>query len=215
VILLLDELLGHMSERVELPAPSELKIINRVKPDASPEEYLPYAANGSLVPPMADFFTGYRYHVTGLTHDATGFPTEDPAISQALVERLEAKIKDNLDDILKNEESNLDDAEIAIVAYGSVARSARVAVGRAREMGIKAGLFRPVTLWPFPKKEVANLAQRVKGILVPELNMGQIVGEVERVAGATPVVSLNKANGRPISPDEIGIALSQMMEELD
>jgi len=214
VILLLDELLGHMSERVELPDPSQLKIINRAKPTVSPEKYLPYAANGSQVPPMANFFTGYRYHVTGLTHDTTGFPTEDPHISQALAERLEAKIKGNLDDILKNDEFNLEDAEIAIVAYGSVARSARVAVAQAREMGLKAGLFRPVTLWPFPQEQVANVAQRVKGVLVPELNMGQIVGEVERVAGSTPVMSLNKANGQPISPDEISIALSRMMEKI-
>ncbi len=214
VVLLIDELLGHMSERVELPDPAELEIIDRVKPDTSPEEYLPYATNGSQVPPMADFFTGYRYHVTGLTHDATGFPTEDPKISQDLIERLEAKIKDNLDDILKNEESDLADAEIAIVAYGSVARSAQVAIAQAREMGLKAGLFRPVTLWPFPQEQVADLAKRVKGILVPEMNMGQIVGEVERVAGSTPVMPLNKANGQPISPDEISVALSHLMEEL-
>ncbi len=214
VVLLIDELLGHMSERVELPDPSELEIINRVKPDTSPEEYLPYATNGGQVPPMADFFTGYRYHVTGLTHDATGFPTEDPNVSQALVDRLEAKIKDNLDDILKNEETDLDGAEIAIVAYGSVARSAQVAIAQAQEMGIKAGLFRPITLWPFPREQVANLAQRVKGILVPEMNMGQIIGEVERVAGITPVVPLNKANGQPISPDEISVALSRLMGEV-
>jgi len=215
VILLIDEILGHMSERVELPDSSELEIVNRVKPEASPDEYLPYAtANGSHVPPMADFFTGYRYHVTGLTHDVTGFPTEDPAISQTLVERLQAKIKDNLKHILKNEESDLEDAEIAVLAYGSVARAARVAIAQARETGLKAGLFRPVTLWPFPSAQVAALARRVKGILVPEMNMGQLVGEVERVAGATPVTSLNKANGQPISPTEIGVALSRMMEDL-
>lgn len=215
VILLIDEILGHMSERVELPDPSELEVISRVKPEVSPDEYLPYAApNGSHTPPMADFFTGYRYHVTGLTHDVTGFPTEDPAISQVLIDRLEAKIKDNLAHILKNEESLLDDAEIAVFAYGSVARAAQVAITQAREMGIKAGLFRPVTLWPFPQKRVAHIARRVRGILAPEMNTGQLVGEVERVAGATPVRSLNKANGQPISPDEISVALSRMMEEL-
>ena len=214
VVLLIDEILGHMSERVELPDPSELKIVNRVKPEASPEEYLPYATNSGHVPPMADFFTGYRYHVTGLTHDVTGFPTEDPDISQALIERLQAKIRHNLDNILKSEEADLEDAEVAILAYGSVARSARVAIAQAREVGIKAGLFRPVTLWPFPREQVLDLAGRVKGILVPEMNMGQIVGEVERIAGLTPVVSLNKANGQPISPTEIGLALTRMMEEL-
>jgi 2-oxoglutarate ferredoxin oxidoreductase subunit alpha len=214
VVLLIDEILGHMSERVELPDPSELKIVNRVRPDVAPEEYLPYATDNGHVPPMADFFSGYRYHVTGLTHDVTGFPTEDPNVSQTLIERLEAKIRNNLDDILKNETSHLADAEVVVLAYGSVARSAQVAVRQARQAGLKAGLFRPVTLWPFPRKQVANVAQRVRGILVPELNMGQIVGEVERVAGSTPVVPLNKANGQPISPTEISAALSQLIEEV-
>jgi len=215
VVLLLDEILGHMSERVELPDPSQLDLVERPRPDqVPPDDYLPYASNGGLVPPMADFFSGYRYHVTGLTHDATGFPTEDPQIAQALIERLEAKISQNLDDILKYEESHLEDAEIAILAYGSVARSVRVAMAEARAAGIKVGLFRPVTLWPFPRTQVADLARRVKGILVPELNMGQIVGEVERVAGLTPVVPLNKANGQPIAPAEISAALAKMVEEL-
>ena len=214
VVLLIDEILGHMSERVELPDPAELEIVNRLRPDAPPKDYLPYATDGSHIPPMADFFSGYRYHVTGLTHDATGFPTEDPAISQALIERLGAKITENLDDILKNEETDLEDAEIAVLAYGSVARSTRVAIAQARQAGIKVGLFRPITLWPFPREQVAKLAQRVKAILVPELNMGQLVGEVERVAGSTPIVPLNKANGQPILPAEIEIALSRLMEEI-
>jgi 2-oxoglutarate ferredoxin oxidoreductase subunit alpha len=214
VVLLLDEILGHMSERVELPDPTEVEIVNRAKPEIPPEEYLPYATNGSYVPPMADFFSGYRYHVTGLTHDVTGFPTEDPATSQVLIERLTAKIMENLDDILKNEERDLVDAEIMVLAYGSVARSAQVAIAQARATGSKVGLFRPVTLWPFPSQRVAELARQVKGVLVPELNMGQLVGEVERVAGLTPVVPLNKANGQPITPAEIHLALSQMLEEL-
>lgn len=214
VVLLLDEILGHMSERVELPDPTEVEIVNRAKPEIPPEKYLPYATNGSYAPPMADFFSGYRYHVTGLTHDVTGFPTEDPAISQALIERLTAKIMDNLDDILKNEEIGLADAEIIVLAYGSVARSAQVAINQARAAGLKIGLFRPITLWPFPSQRMAELARQVKGILVPELNMGQLVSEVERVAGLTRVVPLNKANGQPITPAEIHLALSQMLEEL-
>jgi 2-oxoglutarate ferredoxin oxidoreductase subunit alpha len=207
VVLLLDELLGHMSERVTLPASEDVEIINRTKPTISPEEYLPYATSNGHVPPMADFFSGYRYHVTGLTHDLTGFPTENPQISQALMERLEAKISANLARILKNETNHLADAEVAVLAYGSVARSAKVAIDQVRQAGLKAGLFRPITLWPFPREQVATLARQVKGILVPEMNMGQIVGEVERVARTTPVVPLNKANGQPISPDEISAAL--------
>ncbi len=214
VILLLDEILGHMSERVELPDPATLELVERERPSTPPDEYLPYAVNGNLVPPMADFFSGYRYHVTGLTHDATGFPTESPAIAQALIERLEAKINQNLNDILKYEESDLEDADIAVFAYGSVARSAQVAIARAREAGMKVGLFRPVTLWPFPKTAVADLAKQVKAILVPELNMGQLVSEVERVAGLTPVVPLNKANGQPLSPNEIKNAISKLAAEV-
>jgi 2-oxoglutarate ferredoxin oxidoreductase subunit alpha len=207
VVLLLDELLGHMSERVTLPASEDVEIINRTKPTIAPEEYLPYATSNGHVPPMADFFSGYRYHVTGLTHDLTGFPTENPQISQALMERLEAKISANLAHILKNETNHLADAEVAVLAYGSVARSAKVAIDQVRQAGLKAGLFRPITLWPFPREQVATLARQVKGIVVPEMNMGQIVGEVERVARTTPVVPLNKANGQPISPDEISAAL--------
>jgi 2-oxoglutarate ferredoxin oxidoreductase subunit alpha len=207
VVLLLDELLGHMSERVTLPAAADLEIIDRVKPVVSPEAYLPYAAENGQVPAMADFFSGYRYHVTGLTHDVTGFPTENPKLSQALMERLAAKITANLEHILKNETSDLAEAEVMVVAYGSVARSAQVAIAEARQAGLKAGLFRPVTLRPFPREQVASLARRVKAILVPEMNMGQLVGEVERVAGVTPVVPLNKANGQPISPAEISAAL--------
>ncbi|MFQ5612802.1 MAG: 2-oxoacid:acceptor oxidoreductase subunit alpha [Anaerolineae bacterium] len=213
VVLLLDEIMGHMSERVELPDPAELEIVDRARPDASPQEYVPYAVENGHVPPMADFFSGHRYHVTGLTHDPTGFPTEDPEVSQALIQRLGAKITDNLDDILKHREHDLEDAEVAVLAYGSIARSARVAIANARQAGIKAGLFQPLTLWPFPEEDVAALAGRVKGILVPEMNMGQVVREVERVAGSTPVAGLNKANGQPISPVEIETALGRLMEE--
>ncbi|MFQ5434826.1 MAG: 2-oxoacid:acceptor oxidoreductase subunit alpha [Anaerolineae bacterium] len=214
VVLLLDEILGHMSERVELPDPATLELVERERPSTPPDDYLPYAANGTLVPPMADFFSGYRYHVTGLTHDATGFPTESPVIAQDLIERLAAKINNNLDDILKYEESDLEGADVAVFAYGSVARSARVAIARARDAGVNVGLFRPVTLWPFPKTAVAELAHRVKAILAPELNMGQLVGEVERVAGLTPVVPLNKANGQPLSPDEIEAAIGKLAAEV-
>jgi 2-oxoglutarate/2-oxoacid ferredoxin oxidoreductase subunit alpha len=214
VILLIDELLGHMSERVELPHPTDVEIVDRVKPQVPPETYLPYAADGSQVPPMADFFSGYRYHVTGLTHDVSGFPTENAVISQALIERLEAKITANQDQILKYREWNLAEAQVAILAYGSMARSAQVAITQARAVGARVGLFQPLTLWPFPREQVAHLARRVKAILVPEMNMGQLVSEVERVAGPTPVVPLNKANGQPIAPDEIESALSLILEKL-
>ncbi len=207
VVLLLDELLGHMSERVTLPAAGEVEVVNRARPTVSPAEYLPYAAQNGHVPPMADFFSGYRYHVTGLTHDLTGFPSENPQISQTLIERLEAKITANLPHILKNETRDLAGAEVMVLAYGSVARSAQVAIAQVHQAGLKAGLFRPITIWPFPRPQVAELARQVKAILVPELNMGQLIGEVERVAGATPVVPLNKANGQPISPEEIRAAL--------
>lgn len=211
VVLLLDEVLGHMSERLEIPDPQTLEIVNRTKPTSPTDEYLPYKAQKNHVPDLADFFEGYRYHVTGLTHDETGFPTENPEISQALIERLTSKIEANLEVIQKYEEYQTQDAEIVICAYGSVARSAQVAVMDARKKGMKVGLFKPLTLWPFPRKRIAEIASKAKTILVPELNMGQIVGEVERVSKTASVVALNKANGQLITPDEIVDKLNQIL----
>jgi len=202
VIILLDEILGHMHEGYEIP--DDFEIIDRAKPDVPPEEYFPYDDSKGDVPPLAPFFTGYRYNVTGLNHDKSGFPTTNPELIQRDMERQRRKLYANLDDILWYDEYKLDDAEIGLVAFGSMGRSAQVAVDLAREQGIKAGLFRPITLWPFPEEKVQQLAEQVDTILVPEMNLGQLILEVERcVHGKANVEGVNKVGGLPIEPPEI------------
>ncbi|WP_297445880.1 2-oxoacid:acceptor oxidoreductase subunit alpha [Desulfurobacterium sp.] len=204
VVLLMDEVIGHMKESVDMTKFKDPEIWNRKKPKVPPEEYLAYKPEEDDVPALADFGDGYRYHVTGLMHDYTGFPTTNPAMCQELVERLIRKVKRRAKELEKNEEFMLEDAEFAIVAFGSTARSAKLAVKLAREKGIKVGLFRPITLWPSPEETLYRLAGKVKAILVPELNMGQYVLEVERCArGQCPIFRMNRANGQMIYPFEI------------
>ncbi|MEA4847317.1 MAG: 2-oxoacid:acceptor oxidoreductase subunit alpha [Clostridiaceae bacterium] len=204
VILLMDEVIGHMREKVQLPDPSEIEIIDRKRPDCSSEEYLPYKPDEDLVPPMADFGTGYRYHVTGLVHDETGFPSNSTADADKLIRRLSNKIEMHRDEIVSWEEENIGDAEILILSYGCVARSAKAAMNMLRSKGIKVGIFRPITIWPFPEKRLKELAAKVKTIIVPEMNLGQLVLEVERVCACeTKIERLNKVSCEIIYPEEI------------
>jgi len=205
VILLLDEVIGHMRERVELPDKEELQIIDRTKPTVRPEEYLPYRAdpNGGI-PEMPAFGEGYRYHVTGLIHGESGFPSNNPEVTAKLLDRLMKKIENNMDDIIRYQEEGTEDCEIILLAYGSTARSAKSAAGMAREQGIPVGLFRPITIWPFPEKRIKEIAQKAKTIIVPEMNLGQYRLEVERAAaGKCRVVGLNRADGEIITPEDI------------
>jgi 2-oxoglutarate ferredoxin oxidoreductase subunit alpha len=203
-LLMGDEIVAHMWEKVVIPSPDRMKIINRKKPNGSPDTYEPFMPDNDLVPPMACFGEGYHFHATGLTHDERGFPRTSSSEAQSkLVRRLCDKIGRNADRIIKVEETMLDDAEIGVVAYGIVARAALSAVKKAREKGIKAGLLRPVTLWPFPEKRIANMAQQVKAIVVPEMNCGQLVREVERAAKETPVTFLGKLGEDPHTPAEV------------
>ncbi len=204
VILLTEEIVSHLRERVNLPNPGEIPVINRKKPPAGLKKYYPYQAGEDGVPPMANFCEGYRYHVTGLVHNEKGVPTTNPELAQNLLNRLNNKIMDHLDDIVTYDTHLTEDAEIIVVAYGAVARSAKRAIRDARSEGIKAGLFRPITIWPFPYQEVAALSQRARAIIVPEMNMGQIKGEVERATrNSTKVVGLNRFGGEMITPGEI------------
>ncbi|MBM4423927.1 MAG: 2-oxoacid:acceptor oxidoreductase subunit alpha [Chloroflexi bacterium] len=212
VILLSDELLGHMSERVEIPDASELTIIDRRKPDVAPDQYLPYDVKTELVPPMANFFEGYRYHVTGLTHDETGFPTEDPDLAEAQLRRLMLKVSANADDIMEWEEDGLADAEVAIFAYGAAARSARAAIAELRAAGIKVGLFRPITIWPFPEAALVKAVSHAKALFVVEMNMGQMIREVERGIRDVPIVGIHKVSGQPIDPEEIVLTVREFLE---
>lgn len=205
VILLTDEVIGHMREKIEIPNPDEIEIIDRVQPESDLSEYKPYEIKkGQLVPEMAAYGGEYRFHVTGLVHDETGFPSNDTDVAEELLLRLMKKIDDNIDDISLYEEYMLEDADIAIVAYGSTARSAKSAVDMARKEGIKVGLFRPMTIWPFLDKQVTELSKKVDNIIVAEMNLGQYVYEVERVGNKHAEISKYcKANGELITPDEI------------
>jgi len=203
-LLMGDEIVGHMWEKVVIPPPDKIRIVNRKKPNVPREKYLPFKPDENLVPPMACFGEGFRFHATGLTHDEHGYPrTSSSEVQSKLVHRLVDKIQKNADKIIRVEEVMVEDADIVVVAYGIVARAGLSAVRKAREKGIKAGLLRPITLWPFPEKQVAKAAESAKAIVVPEMNCGQIVREVERAAKETPVAFLSKLGEDPHTPMEI------------
>jgi 2-oxoglutarate ferredoxin oxidoreductase subunit alpha len=204
VIILSDEIVAHTREKFLLPPADAVEVADRVKPTMPPEWYIPYEDTPRGVPPMAPFGEGYRYHVTGLVHDVRGFPTERPDEIEPFLNRLFRKIEQHYFDINMVEEHLVEDAEVLVVAYGSVARSARRAVNDARERGIKAGLIKLITLWPFPWGNLLPRLRQVKRVLVPELNRGQIAREVKRLAkGMTRVGTLNRIDGKLITPEQI------------
>lgn len=204
VIILSDEVVAHTREKIMLPTPERIEVVDRIRPSMPPEWYIPYEDNSRGVPPMGIFGDGYRYHVTGLVHDTRGFPTQRADEIVPFMNRLFRKINQHFFDIQMVEEEYTEDAETLVIAYGSVSRSARRAVREARLRGIKCGLVRLVTLWPFPRQMVAPLLQRVRAVLVPELNMGQMSREVKRVnQGATRIETLNRMDGNLITPGEI------------
>lgn len=209
VILLMDEVIGHMREKIELPDDySDFPQAERKQPDCAPEDFKAYAADESLVPAMPAFGSGYRWHVTGLVHDETGFPKGTPAATLAAANRQRAKLENNLDDIVQVENYRMEDADFAVVAFGGAARTAYETVDMARAEGLKVGLVRPVTIWPFAEAQMKELAGRVKGILVHELNCGQYVHEVERaVNGKVPVSLYAKYDNEPATP-------AQLLEEV-
>lgn len=210
VILLLDEVIGHMREAIEVPMSGEIEIIERKKPTVSPEEYSPYKAEENGVAPLASFGDGYHFHVTGLSHDEKGFPSNSPQVMEKLIKRLSDKIQKNTDDIIIIDSYQLEDAEYVIFCYGSVARPAKMAVKEARKAGKKVGMIRAVTIWPFPGEVLKELVQNASYILVPEMNEGQILEEVERFAGCIlEIDGLSKTSGELITPYEI---LSKIQE---
>lgn len=204
VVLLIDEVTAHTREKIELPRPGGFEIFSRLVPSMPPEWYKPYEETLRGVPPMPPLGTGYRFHVTGLTHDFLGFPTTRPDEARSLVERQFRKIDRFFHDIQLVTPVDTDDAEVLVIAYGCVARAARLAVRQARQAGVKAGLLVLRTLFPFPRIRVEPLLRRVKRVLVPEMNMGQISREVKRVNnGQTIVRTLNRVDGQCITPSQI------------
>lgn len=214
VILLMDEVIGHMREKIELPDNyDEIPQAERKMPTCAPEEYLAYGCEeGSKVPAMAPFGSGYRWHVTGLVHDETGFPKGTGAATKESQDRLRTKLTDNLDDIVQVENYRMEDAEFAVVAFGGAARTAYEAIDMARAEGLKVGFVRPITIWPFAEKQMQDLAAKVKGILVHELNCGQYVLEVERaVAGKVPVSLYAKYDNESATPAELLAEIKKAM----
>jgi 2-oxoglutarate ferredoxin oxidoreductase subunit alpha len=210
VLIMADEVVGHMTERVIIPSAGQIEHIKRRKPDVPPEEYLPYKADGDGVPPMAIAGEGYRIHVTGLTHDEHGYPLMSAEGQAALVTRLVNKIRNNLDRILIVEETDLDEAEVVIVAYGISARTALLPMQWAREEGLRVGMLRLVTVWPFPEERIRALAGQVRAFVVPEINLGQIALEVERcAAGQARSVPVTHAGGDIHDPRAILEAIKQ------
>lgn len=218
VFVLLDETVGHMHGKAIIPDLEEVKAkaVTRKRFDGAPQDYRPYDVAMNEAAVLNPMFEGYRYHVTGLHHGPTGFPSEDADQCQFNIERLVGKINtvalenDGLDDEADYEEFMLDDAEVCLIAYGSISRGAKEAVIKLRADGIKAGLFRPITIWPSPVKRLKEIGKKFDKIFVTELNMGQYLKEIERVMGRSDFKTLHKANGRPIAPLEMVAKVKEM-----
>ncbi len=204
VLLMMDESVGHMTEKVVIPPADQIDIIPRRYTSKAPSEYLPFKPASDDVPEMARVGEGYHFHVTGLTHDEHGYPSMEWQTQEALVGRLVGKIRAHADDLTRTEEKQLEDAEIVLVAYGISSRVALWALQKAREEGLRVGLLRPIVVWPFPEKRIRELAQRVKAFVVVELNYGQMVREVERAAaGRARTILVPHAGGAVHPPESI------------
>ena len=195
---------GHMYEKVVIPPVSEIEVAPRRKPTVSPEEYLPFKPDSDLVPPMANAGEGYRFHVTGLTHDERGYPAMTVEAQDKLIRRLVDKIERNRDEIIELEEDGIDGAEVVVCSYGISARVSLIAIERAREEGIRVGMLRLITVWPFPEDRIRQVSRQVKAFVVPEINYGQVALEVERCAGGrAKTILVPHMGGRVHAPETI------------
>ncbi len=204
VFIMSDEIVGHMSEKVVIPEARKIKTISRLKPSGSKSKFKLYKPGPDGVAPMPSIGDGYNVHVTGLTHDEKGYPVMSVDTQKEMMERLIFKIRNNLDDIIITEDYLLDDADIVIVSYGVSARTSYTAVDEARKQGFKAGLLRLITVWPFPDEKIRKLAERVRGFVTVEINMGQICREVQRCAGSdVPSYLVGHPGGAIIPPQDV------------
>ncbi|MGC8829279.1 MAG: 2-oxoacid:acceptor oxidoreductase subunit alpha [Verrucomicrobiia bacterium] len=203
VMVMMDECVGHMIERVVIPPAEEIEVVPRRYTTAKPGEYLPYLPDADLVPPMVKAGDGYRIHITGLTHDERGYPVMNADCQEKCVRRLVDKIRLNADKIVKYEEEDIDGADIVIVSYGITSRVALRAIHKAKEKGIKVGHFRLITAWPFPEKRIKQIAEKVKAFVIPEINYGQMFFELERVVGGKADVHLVPHGGGTVHNPEI------------
>lgn len=203
VMVMLDEVVGHMTEKVVIPPAGEIEIYPRRLTNASRDQYQPYATNGDQVPAMAHAGNGYRFHVTGLTHDERGYPSMNAESQDKLVRRLLGKLQPIAEDQAIVEEQDLEDAEVVVVSYGITSRVAQRAIDMAKARGVRVGKFRLITAWPFPEQRLRALATRIRGFVVPELNLGQMVHEVERAARGVPTIPVSHAGGGVHRPEQI------------
>ena len=204
VLLMTDEVVGHMMEKVTIPPASKVRVVSRKKPRGAKARYQPYKTDSSLIPPMAAAGEGYRMHITGLTHDQRGYPGMDPVTQAGMVKRLVEKIRVHSEEIIEVEGFHLDDAKVVLVSYGISIRSSLKAMHVARERGMKVGLLKLVTVWPFPERRVRELAEKTDAFITVEINLGQIALEVERcAAGKAAAGMVGHAGGSIIEPGEI------------
>ena len=210
VMFMMDECVGHMTEKVVIPPAEQILIYPRRRTKAPPGAYLPYQPEEDLVPPMAQAGEGHRFHITGLTHDERGYPAMNPEAQDKLLRRLQAKIRNAAQELASYEEQDTEAAEVVVVSYGITSRVAQRAIDLARKKGLPVGKLRLITVWPFPDFKIRELASRIKAFVVPELNMGQIVREVERAAGgAAKVVGVPHAGGTVHRPEVILQAIEE------
>jgi 2-oxoglutarate ferredoxin oxidoreductase subunit alpha len=202
VLLMMDECVGHMTEKVVIPPAEEIEVRPRVLTKQPPSEFLPYQVNGGWVPEFARAGDGYRFHTTGLTHDERGYPDMSEKTQERCVRRLIEKIRANAERIARYEEDGMDDADVVVVAYGITARVAREGVDLARSKGLRVGLLRLIVVWPFPETRIRELARKVKAFVVPEINYGQIVLEVERCAAGQAATTLCSHGGGGVHDPE-------------
>jgi len=210
VILLLDEMIGHMRERVDLPDLDAVELERRGETTVPPEWYKPYENYPTDVPPFLPFGEGYRYHITGLHHDIRGYPTDRPDEIGPWLRRMRLKIERSLSDILLYEEDNVEDADTLVIAYGLTARTALHAVQEARQRGRKVNFLQLKTLWPFPEEVIDHAADRIDHVVMAEMNLGQLVREVERVVGRERVRRVVRGDGKIIRPPEVLAAIEEL-----
>jgi len=203
VFVMLDECVGHMTEKVVIPPAEGIEIIPRKLTAKRPEEFQPYELDGNGMPEFARAGDGYRFHTTGLTHDHRGYPDMSAACQELCVRRLVEKIRRNAERIVRYEEEGVEGAEVVLVAYGITARVARMAIAMARERGIKVGFLRLIIVWPFPERRIRELASEVKAFVVPEINYGQVVLEVERCAAGKASTHLVPHGGGGVHDPEV------------
>jgi 2-oxoglutarate ferredoxin oxidoreductase subunit alpha len=208
VLVMMDECVGHMTEKVVIPPAEEIDIVPRTLTTKQPGEFLPYETNGNKVPEFARAGDGYRFHTTGLTHDERGYPEMSAECQEKTVRRLIDKIRGRADEITRFVEMDTEGADVVVVSYGITSRVARMGVDLARKKGVKVGVLRLEVVWPFPETRIRELSKKVKAFVVPEINYGQIVLEVERcAAGRAAAVLVSHGGGGVHDPEDICTAI--------